>query len=79
MDRLKLLTKFPALQEKRNNLSKGGLALRKYVFIALSILLLLSFTALTYAEEPQIKLGGRIMVRGWYFNDANFLTQNIAH
>jgi len=50
--------------------------LRKYVFIALSLLLLLSFTALTYAEEPQIKLGGRIMVRGWYFSNAAFSTQS---
>lgn len=45
--------------------------MRKYVFIALSILLLLSFTALTYAEEPQIKLGGRILVRGWHFDNVD--------
>jgi hypothetical protein len=60
--------KFPALQERSNNLRKGGLALRKFIFIALAVLLLLSFTAMVYAEEPQIKLGGRILVRGWYFN-----------
>lgn len=42
--------------------------MRKFIFIAISVLLLLSFTALAYAEEPQIKLGGRILVRGWYFN-----------
>ena len=42
--------------------------MRKFIFIVLSVLLLLSFIALAYAEEPQIKLGGRILVRGWYFN-----------
>jgi hypothetical protein len=44
--------------------------LRKYVFIVLSVFLLLSFATLVYAEEPQIKLGGNIMVRGWYVNNA---------
>jgi hypothetical protein len=48
--------------------------LRKYVFIALSVFLLLTFAAFVYAEEPQIKLGGRIMVRGWYFSNAAFAT-----
>jgi hypothetical protein len=44
--------------------------LRKYAFIVLSVFLLLAFTTLVYAEEPQIKLGGNIMVRGWYVNNA---------
>jgi hypothetical protein len=44
--------------------------LRKYVFIVLSVFLLLAFATLVYAEEPQIKLGGNIMVRGWYVNNA---------
>jgi len=43
--------------------------LRKFIFIALSVFLLLSLTVLAYAEEPQIKLGGRILVRGWYFDN----------
>jgi hypothetical protein len=60
-----------------NNLRKGGLALRKYIFIALSVLLLLTFATLVYAEEPQIKLGGRIMVRGWYFSNASFATGSL--
>jgi hypothetical protein len=47
--------------------------LKKYVFIVLSVFLLLAFATLVYAEEPQIKLGGNIMVRGWYFSGANFL------
>jgi hypothetical protein len=46
--------------------------LRKYVFIVLSVFLLLAFATLVYAEEPQIKLGGNIMVRGWYIHNANF-------
>jgi hypothetical protein len=46
--------------------------LRKYAFIALSVFLLLAFATLVYAEEPQIKLGGNIMVRGWYFHNATF-------
>jgi hypothetical protein len=59
--------KFLALRERSNNLRKGGLALRKFIFIVLSVFLLLSFTALAYAEMD-IKLGGRILVRGWYFD-----------
>ena len=43
--------------------------MRKFIFIALAVLLVLSFTALAVAEEPQIKLGGRILVRGWYFEN----------
>lgn len=45
--------------------------MRRYVFIALSVFLLLTFATFVYAEEPQIKLGGRIMVRGWYMSNAN--------
>jgi len=59
--------------------------LRKFSIIALSILLLMCFTAIAYAihipELPEgesvvvskggsdITLGGRLLVRGWYFND----------
>jgi hypothetical protein len=43
--------------------------LRKFIFIVLSVLLVLSFTALALAEEPQIKLGGRILERGWLINN----------
>ena len=46
--------------------------MRKFIFIVLSVLLVLSFTALALAEEPQIKLGGRILVRGWWFDNVNF-------
>jgi len=45
--------------------------LRKFIFIVLSVLLVLSFTALALAEEPQIKLGGRILVRGWLINNVD--------
>jgi hypothetical protein len=45
--------------------------LRKQIFVALSIFILLSFTVLAYAEEPQIKLGGDILVRGWYFKNVD--------
>ncbi|MDI6891138.1 MAG: hypothetical protein QMC83_09435 [Thermodesulfovibrionales bacterium] len=43
--------------------------MRKYIVIVLGILLLLSLTALAYAEQPDVKLGGRILVRGWYFDN----------
>ena len=43
--------------------------MRKFIFIALAVLLVLSFTALALAEEPQIKLGGRILVRGWWYQN----------
>jgi hypothetical protein len=43
--------------------------LRKFIFIALCVLLVLSFTALALAEEPQIKLGGRLLERGWLINN----------
>jgi predicted porin len=43
--------------------------LRKIIFIALCVLLVLSFTALAFAEETQIKLGGRILTRGWLINN----------
>jgi hypothetical protein len=62
--------KFPALRGRSNNLRKGGLALRKFIFIVLSVFLLLSFTALAYAEMD-IKLGGRILVRGWYWDNVD--------
>jgi len=47
--------------------------LRKFIFIVLSVLLVLSFTALALAEEPQIKIGGRILVRGWYFDNVDWI------
>lgn len=46
--------------------------MRKFIFIALSVLLLLSLTALAYAEGPQITLGGNILMRGFYFNGVDF-------
>jgi len=45
--------------------------LKKQIFIALSVLLLLSFTVLAYAEEPQIKLGGDILIRGFWFDNVD--------
>lgn len=65
--------------------------MRKFIFIALSVLLVLSFTAIAFAvhipQQPEgesvvaseggsdITLGGRILVRGWYFKniDSNSL------
>jgi hypothetical protein len=61
--------------------------LRKYLALALGLLFILSFTATAFAihipELPpdeqivtakgaDISLGGRIMVRGWYFSNAAF-------
>lgn len=42
--------------------------MRKFIFIVLSVLLLFSLTTLAYAETD-IKLSGRILVRGWYFDN----------
>ncbi len=46
--------------------------MRKFTIIALSILLLFSLSALAYAETD-IKLGGRILVRGWYFDNVTWI------
>lgn len=48
--------------------------MRKFILIALSVLLVLSFTALALAEEPEIKLGGRILVRGWWIENLSDYT-----
>jgi len=61
--------------------------LRKFSIIALSVFLLMSFTAIAYAihipelpegesvvvsKDSDITLGGRILVRGWYFDNVEW-------
>jgi hypothetical protein len=60
---------------------KEGYQVRKYLAIVLGVLFILSFTATAFAihetGEPaiskgaQIVLGGKILVRGWYFDNVN--------
>lgn len=47
--------------------------MKKYLAIILGVLFILSFTAVSFAEDkPEITLGGKILVRGWYFDNVNF-------
>jgi hypothetical protein len=47
--------------------------LRKYLAIVISLVFVLGIAALAYAEEPQIKLGGQILIRGWLFDNVSNL------
>jgi len=50
---------------------------RKYLAIVLSVLLVLSVAATASAMDTEVKLGGKILVRGWYFdNVSNSLPQD---
>jgi hypothetical protein len=42
---------------------------RKYLAIVLGTLFILSFAFTAFAASPEITLGGKIMVRGWYFDN----------
>jgi hypothetical protein len=42
---------------------------KKYLPIVLGVLLILSFAVVAYAEEPTVTLGGKMLVRGWYFDN----------
>jgi hypothetical protein len=41
---------------------------RKYLAIVLGLILILSFASVVFAE-PDITLGGKILIRGWYFEN----------
>lgn len=44
--------------------------MKKYLAILLGILFILSFTVVTYAQDkPEITLGGKLLMRGWYFDN----------
>ncbi len=46
--------------------------MKKYLAILLGILLILSFAITAGAEDqPEIKLGGKILTKGWYIDNAN--------
>jgi hypothetical protein len=48
--------------------------LKKYLAIVLSLVLVLSIAALSYAaDEPQIKLNGKIVIRGWSYSNVTGL------
>jgi hypothetical protein len=42
---------------------------RKYLAIVLSVLFILCFAFTAFAASPEITLGGKIMVRGWFFDN----------
>jgi len=45
---------------------------KKYLVILLGILFILSFTVVSYAQDkPEITLGGKLLMRGWYFDNIN--------
>lgn len=46
--------------------------MRKYLAVLLGVLLILSFAVTAFAEDKtDITLGGKILVRGWYFDDVS--------
>jgi hypothetical protein len=47
---------------------------RKYLAIVLSVIFILSFAVTAFAaDKPEITLGGKILVRGWYFDNVSTL------
>jgi hypothetical protein len=45
---------------------------RKYLAIVLGVLFILSFAVTAFAaDKPEITLGGKILVRGWYFDNVS--------
>ncbi|MEW6416928.1 MAG: alginate export family protein [Nitrospirota bacterium] len=49
--------------------------MKKYLAIVLGVLFILSFAVTAFAEV-QVTLGGKILVRGWYFDNVGTLTVN---
>ncbi len=47
--------------------------MRKYLAIVLGLMLILSFASVAFAE-PDITLGGKILIRGWYFENVGTAT-----
>lgn len=47
--------------------------MKRYVFILLVVFLFLSSTTLTYAE-PDVEIGGRLLIRGWYLDNVSDYT-----
>jgi hypothetical protein len=48
---------------------------KKYLAIVLGVLLVLSFAVVASAQDkPEITLGGKILVRGWYFDNIGSVT-----
>ncbi len=46
--------------------------MKKYLAVLLGVLLILSFAVTAFAEDKtEITIGGKILVRGWYFDDVS--------
>ena len=43
--------------------------MRKHLAIILGVLFILSFSVTAFAGEPEITLGGKILIRGWYLEN----------
>lgn len=48
--------------------------MKKYLAIVLGVLLILSFAVVASAQEPTVTLGGKMLLRGWYFDNVSSLT-----
>lgn len=49
--------------------------MKKYLAIVLGVLLVLSFAVVASAEDkPEVTLGGKMLLRGWYFNNVSAVT-----
>lgn len=51
--------------------------MRKYLAIVLGVLLILSFAVTASAMDTDITLGGKILVRGWYFKNVTYGVYNL--
>jgi hypothetical protein len=48
---------------------------RKYLAVLLGVLLILSFAVTAFAEDkPEITIGGKILVRGWYWDNVSSIS-----
>ena len=53
--------------------------MRKYFAVLLAVLLILSFAVTAFAEDKtEITIGGKILVRGWYFDNVTGLSGHNA-
>ena len=48
--------------------------MRKYLAVFLGVLFILSLAVTAFAEEPTVTLGGKMLLRGWYFDNVSTLT-----
>ena len=49
--------------------------MRKYLAIVLSVIFILSFAVTAFAaDKPEVTLGGKMLLRGWYFDNVSAIT-----